>query len=47
MKLSLALIAAGSANSERKAERQAAREDRQMRADKRKFFTPLRYVYQL
>lgn len=44
MKLSLALIAAAAAN---KGERQAARQDRQMRAQKRKLFTPLRYVYQL
>jgi len=43
MKLSLALIAAAAAN---KSERQAARQDRQMRAQKRKLFTPLRYVYQ-
>ena len=44
MKLSLALIATAAAN---KAERKALREDRQMRAEKRKLFTPLRYVYQL
>jgi len=43
MKLSLALIATAAAN---KAERKALREDRQMRAEKRKLFTPLRYVYQ-
>lgn len=48
MKLTLALIAAAQANNgERKAERQALRQDRQMRQNKRKNFTPLRYVYQL
>lgn len=47
MKLTLALIAAAQANNgERKAERQALRQDRQMRQNKRKNFTPLRYVYQ-
>ena len=48
MKLTLALIAAAQANNgERKAERVAVREDRQMRQDKRKLVSPLRYVYQL
>lgn len=46
MKLSLALLATAQAANERQAERQALRQDRQMRADKRKNFTPLRYVYQ-
>jgi len=47
MKLTLALIAAAQANNgERKAERVAVREDRQMRQDKRKLVSPLRYVYQ-
>jgi len=45
MKLSLALIAATATAN--KGERKQLREERQMRAQKRKLFTPLRYVYQL
>jgi len=44
MKLSLALIAATATAN--KGERKQLREERQMRAQKRKLFTPLRYVYQ-